>query len=249
MDVSIYPVCFVAVILFFCSALQSAVGFAFTLFGTPLLLMAGLPLPDVVMLALLASTLQKLLITTHLRGEFSFRALLPMVIVMITALPLGIAALKILAGVDKHLVKQWIGVLILGVVLLQWLLRIPPREKVASGWGFLAAFFSGFLSGLANIGGPPLVLWAHAHSWTNARIRVIIPAIALPTVPIQFVMMLYAFGLTPMPPVRSALVFIPVVVAGAWAGHKIGKRIKVDVLRVTANILLILTSLLAVFSK
>ena len=249
MDGSIYPICFVAVILFFCSALQSAVGFAFTLFGTPLLLMAGLPLPDVVMLALLASTLQKLLITSHLRGEFSFRALLPMVMVMIMALPLGIAVLKIIAGVDKHLVKQWTGVLILLVVLAQWLLHIPPREKVAAGWGFLAAFFSGFLSGLANIGGPPLVLWAHAHAWTNARIRVIIPAIALPTVPIQFVMMLYAFGLAPMPPLSSALVFIPVVVAGTWIGHKIGKRIKVDVLRVTANILLILTSLFAIFLK
>lgn len=172
-------------IVFLGSILQAMAGFGFTLFANPMLLMVGLTLPETVFITCLSSAVQKVLAVHHMRHQVYWREIWPVIVVSVLAIPLGTLALKGLSKQSVSFVKQFIGVLILLAIVLQIVWHTKPHERTPRYWGLSAGLASGFLSGLANIGGPPIVLWIHAHRWTNERIRVTVPAITLPGVPIQ----------------------------------------------------------------
>ena len=230
----------IAGILLFCSVLQGTVGFAFSLFAVPALLFTGLALPEAVMLALLAGSVQRLLTVSKLRGSVDWRHLFPLIAVGLLAVPLGILLLHRLADTDKSTMRLVLGMLILLALALQWASRIKPRPHVHWAWGVLAAICSGVLSGLANIGGPPIVLWVHAHDWPNEKIRVTTLAFSLPMVPFQFAMLLLSYGPSILPPLAPSLLWLPTVLAGTALGIVIGRLLPVNRLRLVAYVLLLI---------
>jgi len=90
----VYQLITLGVIFFFAAMVQAMVGFAFTLIALPFLLFAGWPLPQAVAVSTIGSTIQRLLIVSHLRDEIDWRTLRPMMIVGLIFLPVGIFVLR-----------------------------------------------------------------------------------------------------------------------------------------------------------
>ena len=117
----------IAIVLFACGAIQSMVGFAFTLFALPLLLLlTDLSAPQVVMLSLMGSLAQRLLMIRVLWHACDWKKLLPVILTGFLGLPLGVMILKRFSSVDPGIVRQWLGAFIL-------LLVIVSRSTPSSG--------------------------------------------------------------------------------------------------------------------
>lgn len=238
LDLSLTQYAFAAILFLVCGAIQSAVGFAFSLFVLPMLLMLDLSLQEAVTLAILGSTVQRLFSVHQLRASVDWRGLWRMALMLIASLPVGILLLRLLAAQPSMTVRQWIGGLVLAALVLWLLVRPTPRPRVAPIWGYLAACAGGVLCGLANIGGPPLVLWVHSHDWPNEKTRVTILALSLPLVPFQLVMLYGLFGTSILTTLAGGLILTPCVLAGGWLGLRLGKRVSPARLRQVAFALL-----------
>ena len=150
-------------ILSFCALVQGAAGFAFSLFAVPLLLLAGYDFPNAVAITFLASLLPRFIMIVQLWRSIQWRSLLVPALFMFLLLPLGVLALRMLGSSGAEVVKRAIGWFVLSVLLVRHLVKITPKDRIPWGWGALAGGLSGFLQGLSNVGGPPIVLWAMAH--------------------------------------------------------------------------------------
>lgn len=235
-----------AVILCFASFVQSAVGFAYSLFANSLLLLTGLSLPETVMITSLTSKLQSGLMLGSLWRHAAWRKTLPFSAVCLVILPAGIFLLRAWAALDLKLIKAGMGLLVLATLALQICWRVKPRPNLHWGWGALASASSGVLSGLANIGGPPLVLWVHAHDWPPERSRITVMAVTLPLAPFQLIMMFMVFGLEVMPSWVQLAVLSPAVILGVYLGLTAGKYLSRHRLRQIAYFLLAVIAVLAI---
>lgn len=225
-------------ILLFCAFVQSAVGFAFSLFSNALLLLAGLALPETVMLSTLGSVMQRLLMLARLHTHVPWRDTLPLSGICLLTLPLGVYALKLVSLQRIDIAKAGLGVLILLALSVQIFWKVRPRERLHAGWGALAAALSGLFTGLANIGGPPLLLWIHAHDWPNEKTRVTAMAVTTVLVPVQLVLMFYVFGRNVIPSLTQFMMLIPAITLGTFVGMSAGRRLSRPHLRMAALSLL-----------
>ncbi len=233
-----------------CSLIQSAVGFAFGLFALPLLLMlTPLSLPQVVLLMVLTSALQRLLMVGHMHAHIPWRRAWPVLAAALLTLPAGLWLQYHLAGAERLIIRRCVGVLILAVLVIQWRRQSVPREGLARRWGFLTGSVSGVLSGLAGIGGPPIVIWLHAQRFSTATLRATISGVSLPLVPFQLGMMLAAFGTAVLPPLAWAPGLVAAVAAGHYAGMALGGRLPEVHLRRLATGLLVLICLGAILGR
>ena len=161
----------VGVVIGFAALIQSAVGFGFLLFATPLILWIGFPLPAVVMLVSTCSTVQAALGAQHLRATVPWRLTFTATGVRLVAVIIGLFLLKRIVSLDVNYIKLVVGSIVGLIVIVKLLLRPPPEEKSHWGWAGFAFVVSGLLSGICGIGGPPLVLWSTAQNWATNRTR------------------------------------------------------------------------------
>jgi uncharacterized protein len=222
------------------SLVQSSSGFGFGLFAVPLFLLMGFPLPETVIMVVIGSAVQKIAAISHLWRAADWKGQAPYMAIGLATLPLGIYSLYRISLLGQPFIKQIIGSVILFLLLLQWKGVIKSREKVSPAWGYTAGFFSGFLNGLANIGGPPLVLWILAHQWSNEKMRVTPIAFSIVFVPFQLLFMTLAFGERMWNPLLSAILLTPAVLVGTWVGLRVGGRISKEHLRIYMRFLLLL---------
>ncbi len=231
-------------ILLFSSFVQSSVGFAFALFSNGLLLTIGMPLPEAVMLSSLASTLQRVVMTSRMNHHVDWKMFSPYILLSLLFVPVGILLLKLLSFQSISLSKQVIGGVILAMLCLHLWMKPVPRKEIRRGWGILAASSSGLLTGMANIGGPPIVFWVHSHDWSNEIKRVAVPAMSLPLVPFQLGMLLLAFGWGIVPPLKTGLAIFPAIFIGCMLGLNLGRRLSVRALSISTSILLLVIGVL-----
>ncbi|MBN1352697.1 sulfite exporter TauE/SafE family protein [candidate division KSB1 bacterium] len=237
----------VGLTLFFSGLLQSTAGFGFGLLALPLLLMQGFSLVQAATFTIIGSGMHRVMAVTHLRRAVNWKELLPMIGVGLCALPLGLFLMASLSSMAQSQVRQIIGGTILVVLLVQWFSKIEPREKVHRAWGFVAAFFAGILNGMANIGGPPIVLWILAHKWHNEKFRVTALAFSITFVPFQIASMTGIFGSSVLLNAARCLVFFPIILLGGWLGLKVGWSIDIKYLRLLARLLLLIIALVSIF--
>lgn len=225
--------------VFLGSLLQAAVGFGFSLVVVPLLLSAGFGAPEAVSASVIAALGQRVFALRHLHRAVDWRTLWPMMLIGMLSLPLGVAALHHVSGMRQSVVRQVIGLCILVLILVQWLGKVEPRDSLAAGWGYLASFFAGLLSGFASIGGPPIVLWILAHRWSTERIRITVSAYTLAFVPLQVVLLGAVFGRTAFVGMGKAVVVMPLTLLGAWVGLRVGARFERPLLRTIVRLVLL----------
>lgn len=228
------------------SVVQSSSGFGFGLLAVPLFLFMGFPLPETVILAMVGSAVQKFAAVSQLWKHADWKGQAPYMGIGLLSIPLGIYCLYQVSLLNESFIKQIIGALVLLLLLLQWRGIIKNREKVAPVWGYTAGFFSGFLNGLANIGGPPLVLWILAHQWPNEKMRVTPIAFSIVFLPPQAFFMALTFGTRMWNPLFKASLLVPAVLLGTWLGLKIGEKISQEHLRLYMRLLLLFIAISAV---
>jgi uncharacterized membrane protein YfcA len=234
-----------AAVLFTGAVLQSAAGFGFGLFAVPALLVLGFPLPQAVMLCVVGSAVQKVLAVWSLREHVPWKGLRLVVAYGLLTFPLGLWLMFHLTEAGKGVAGAVVAVLILGLLLLRRGVFPEEREHVPAVWGISAGAVSGVLNGLANIGGPPVVLWSLAHKWSNPRLRITTLAQSLVFVPFQMVLIPVMFGAPALNALLWGLAFSPLVILGTRAGLFLGNRVPVPLLRLGMEILLVLMAVSA----
>lgn len=234
-----------AAILFTGALVQSAAGFGFGLFAVPALLVTGFSLPQAVMLCVVGSALQKIVAMWTLRRHVPWRSLRPLIISGLATLPIGFWLMHRLTLAGRDVAGGVVAALILGLLLLRRVVAPVGRKSVHPAWGIGAGAMSGVLNGLANIGGPPVVLWSLAHQWSNPRLRVTTLAQSLFFVPFQVVVISLVFGRGALVALVWGVLMSPLVVLGTRAGLYLGGRVPVHRLRLGMEFLLVLMAVSA----
>ena len=230
------------------SIIQSAVGFASGLLGIPLMVLSGFSLPEATTINIVATSVQNTLGAFRLREELAWPDLWMPMTVRWSAIPLGVIALGYVDGYDQALVKQVIGGLLLAIVLILWVSRSEPRERLALPWQLLAFSASGFLMGFAAMGGGPIVLYVNSVHWSAAKSRAFLFFLSSSSVPIVVAMLAARFGASLVSPTVAALIVLPLVMFGMNLGFRLGKRIDKPLFRQITFVLLILIGVSALTS-
>ncbi len=230
----------IGVILFLGSLLQGAVGFGMGMFSISLMIWFHIPITSAVAIVIVASGVQAGWSWYNNRTHIEWRQPLAMAAIRTAATPLGILTLGVLSLQSQSVIKQVVGGVIVVVLAAQWGLRIKPREKVAGGWTWLAGISSGFLTGLIEMGGPPLVLWVMAHDWSSRKARAFLWFNFTIDAPVMIALLLWRFGQGMIVPMLMGAALIPVVVAGAWMGLRLGRLMDRSRLRLAMTMLLLI---------
>ena len=227
-----------ALILTLGVTLQTAVGFGLGLLCVPMLVWSGRSLPEAVAILIGAGCIQTGLGSFSLRSQVSWRRVLPITLVIIAVMPLGQYAMGLIVGEGKLFVKQVIGVMLLILLVARALYKPVQQDVVARAWGHLAAAVSGFLTGLVGMGGPPLVLFALAHTWSKDQYRAFIWPVFFCTTPVLICMLALQFGSQLFLEFAKGLAMAPCVWLGLRAGMAISRQWNMAQLQLSATLLL-----------
>jgi uncharacterized protein len=217
------------------SVLRGFTGFGFGLAAVPLLALA-LPPAEVVPLVV---TLQVIVGAGGLRsawGACDWRAVKLLSPGLFVGVPIG---LLILTHLPPNPVRLAIGAIIaFSVWLIQRGVRLPPNPSwKVSG---LVGLSSGIISGLASMGGPPIVVYLLAIGHSALRIRATAIVYFMLSGVVSFVPMA-ARGLITRDVLTWSVASLPVLVAGSrlgtWAFFKARPRHHQMVALITLSVL------------
>jgi uncharacterized membrane protein YfcA len=221
----------VALVMTIGSVLQGAVGFASGLLGVPLLVLCGFPLLDATIINFVSTSVQNAAGAIQLWPHLEWRELIWPSIFRAAGMPLGIYALDQSRALDHNVIKQVVGMLLLVAVVLLIALRVRPRERLHAAWTFVAFLSSGFLTGFASIGGPPMVLYVNSLDWSAPKSRGFLFFCSAALLPLLAALFLWQFGREAGPPAAAALLVMPPVLVGLWTGLRLGHRLDKAVFR------------------
>ena len=233
------------IILLASSIMQGASGFAFSLLMMPLLVWNGFSLVEANIFTATNGFVLSCFMVFKLRESVMWKVLWPSYIPRIGGMVMGILLLSYLNGLDKALIRQILGVVLLLTVVIQLVVKVKPRDQLHRGWWWLGFGSSGLLGGMVGFGGPPVVLWVMAHNWSNIQSRALMAALYWTIVPIQVAMLLMTFGRPLAQFSLQALFFVPVVVGGVFAGILLGNLLNKPRLRKFVQALLLVTAIMS----
>ncbi len=238
----------IGLILFFSSAMQGAVGFAFNIFAIPLLIWSGLCLSCSIVVTSVPILIQASTATYKLREYVKWREVFVAGFLRYLGIPIGFFVLVKIDSFDKNTLKQIVGVLILVILVLQAVFKVKPAKNRSFIWTVLAFLSSGILVGAVSMGGPPAILWVVARDWSAKEARAFMSALFLLASPILLILLYYNFGDKLLEYFRLGLFYTPIVLSGTLVGVKIGNRADKKSLEKILFLLLIFTSLISIFS-
>ncbi len=238
-----------ALILGLASFIQSAVGFAYALFATPLLVWIGIPLQQVIVIVAVGSIIQSLVGVKTLHAAVPWKTVILSVLLNFTGLTGGLLILRRIIRMDFRYILLTVGAAVCMLVLMQLLFRIKPVTKVHWAYTVLAFSLSGVFSGTVGMGGPPMVLWVMAHDWNPAKVKGFYFANFMLFIPVMIVMMYLLPGFGPLNrPVLTALAFFPVIVTGGFLGLRASRKMSSGTLYHLTSVFLLLTGVSAMIS-
>jgi len=231
----------IGIVLFLGSMIQSAAGFAFGLFAIPLLLLTTDMEPfAVIVLVSTCSLMQSVFGLSTVRREIRWRAMLPLIILAMIMQPLGVWTLYQTRELGKERIHHFFNYILLPALAVQGLLKPTPRDRVHPTWGWLAFGIGGYLSGLCGMGGPPMVLWLIAHTWSTKATRAALWLTFAFIGPTNLVYQSIQNGPEVWHAAGLAVLFLPIVLLGMPPGLWLGNRMPKERLRHIAFGLLII---------
>lgn len=236
----------VGVIICLAGMAQSAVGFGYALFATPLLIWIGMPLPNIVVLVATCSMIQSILGIRKLQSAVPWRLSFTASGVRLGGVVFGLLLLKRLVALDTAWIRTVIGGILCLLVVIQLIWRPQPVKAMHWIWAALAFVMSGVLAGICGMGGPPLVLWSMAHDWSSQKTRGFLFAVFATAIPVQIFLMVLSFGTSILSSAALGVALFPLVYLGARVGLPIGNRMEKDTLRRLAYVILLLIGMSAV---
>lgn len=226
--------------------LQSAVGFGYALFATPLLVWIGIPLPNIIALVATCSMIQSIIGVRKIHAFVPWRLSLTATVVRLAGVIFGVVILKKLVVYDTDSIRTVIGGILCVLVVIQLVWRPKHVASMHWGWAGFAFSTSGLLAGICGMGGPPLVLWLMAHDWGTQKTRGFLFAVFATAIPAQIILMVLTFGSSILLSIALGFAFFPLVYLGTRVGLPIGDRMTKDNLRRFAYALLLLIGTSAV---
>ncbi len=221
-----------AAILFSASFMQGAVGFAAGMISISLTLQIGIPMPESIVISLVASSAQSLGGVWDLRKDAGGQHLLIPIAMRLAFMPLGIWGLYWMDNQwQPDRIKQLIGVAIIASVALLMLSKVQHRKALPTGFTMAIFSISGLMQGSIGMAGPPIVLWLSMLDWSNQKSRVFLFQIFLASIPFQATALLLTFPNRFLPAFLVAALMLPVIFLGSWLGLQLGNRFSKPTLR------------------
>lgn len=242
-NIDLIQILTIAIVIFLGGFLQSAVGFGYALFAAPLILWLGVPLPKTIAIVATSALIQSTLGARNLRAQIPWGPVTSATIIRFVTTIMGIWVLKRLSGLSVGEIKLAVGCILCTIVGIQFAWRIEPTERVHPAWGILAFSSSGLLMGICGMGGPPLVLWSMAHTWSNRKTRAFLFTTMLLSIPFLIVLLGLTFGMEALWGVLIGMLLFPSSSLGAVIGIRAGNRIPKPTLRKLAFLLLLIIGL------
>ncbi len=227
-------------------ALQGAVGFGAGLVAIPLLLWAGFGLPESIAAVLVVGIVQTAWNCWQYRGHIAWRSTLTIAALRLSMLPAGYWLMTKLDDAGRGLAKQVVGVTLVAIVLVMWLAKIKPRDKVHWAWVPTASITSGLMAGAIGMGGPPVVLYSMAHDWPAARARAFLWLLFLTWMPCQLALLLAVEGGGVAHVSAWSLLATPLVLVATRLGNRLGDRLNRRRLRVATFALLLVLAVASI---
>ena len=153
--------------------------FGLTGFGIGLVALALLPFfispTTVVPLITLYCAAFALVMTIQLRRDVMLPQLVVLLIGTVCGAPIGVWMLE---ACPPSLLKRLIGLILMGVVVIEWADAYP--EKLSGcHWGLGAGALAGVLGGAIGTPGPPVILYAVAQGWSPRVMKAMLQAFFL----------------------------------------------------------------------
>ena len=226
---SVSQIAVVSLVMTCGGVVQGAVGFASGLMCIPLLVLSGFSLLEATVVNFVLTAIQNTTGAIQLSSHLRPRDVAGPVLLRCIGLPLGLHFLSESRGVDPALVKQTLGFGLLAIVVVLHGFRFAPRERIPWPWSVLAFTSSGFLMGLASIGGAPMVIYVNSLTWSAAKSRGFIFFCSAALVPLMAALLVHRFGGEALRPAALALMALPPVIGGLslglWLGQRLDKRL------------------------
>jgi len=226
--------------VFAAALLRGFTGFGFGLAAVPLLSLA-LPPAKVVPFVV---ALQVIVGVGGLRGaarQCDWPAVAMLCPGTVLGIPLGLA---LLTALQPDAVRLAIGGVILASVVLLWRgFRLPPRPSYVIV--ALIGLSSGVMSGLASMGGPPVIVYLMALSQRAVTVRASTIVYFMFTGTVSLLLMLWR-GLIDREIVVWSLASVPVLIAGSYAGTWGFRRSRPQHHRITALLTLFVLAILLI---
>ena len=249
MELSLAQIIAAAVAVCFGAVVQGAVGFAYGLFTIPVLLWLRVPLAQAAAMVATASLIQTTIAVAKLRHHVPWRAALSAGALRTATTVPGVMLLRHLAEASLGEIRLVVGCIVVGAVTMECLGRGKVRTSLHPAWGVAAFSASGLLFGSCAIGGPPLVLWAMAHPWSNRTTRAFLYAVFMTTIPVGLALWFAVRGQPVLWGALAGALMFPVVMLGSAVGLRIGDRWSKPLLRRIVYGLLIVIAVSAIVPK
>jgi uncharacterized membrane protein YfcA len=218
----------IGMIVFAGSLLQSVAGFGFGMFAIPVLILLGCPPPQAIVIVAICGAVQTISGLVTLRRHIVWRQSAWMIALAAAAIPPGVWTLGELQSIGQDRIRQFFGLLVLLGLIAHWAARVKPRDQVPIAWGLAATSACGYLSGLAGMGGPPVVIWIMSHRWPPARIRVTLWVLFTGLTPIQLLFLYIRFGDVVGDAVVQGIAYAPLaglaLLPGMWIGRRLPRK-------------------------
>jgi uncharacterized membrane protein YfcA len=230
------------------SVLQSAVGFGAGLFAIPILIWGGMPLSKAIATMLGVVTLHAGYNLYLARADFRWRWVRGVTLLRWASIPLGVWILETFLLHSRALAKQAVG----GVILLSLALTAKntsnPRTSLHPAWLWLTGISSGVLAGAVGLGGPPLVLYALSHDWTNERTKAYLWASYVLGSPFVVLILWWRLGPIILHHWLIGMAHAPVVWLGSHIGLRLTKTLSRQMLQRVSFAALAIIALISIFA-
>jgi uncharacterized protein len=229
----------ILLIIFLAGIVQGSTGFGSGMVAVALLSFI-MNIKDATLMLLLSGLMLNGYILLRLRKHFQWERVWPMYVSMVPGTILGVL---LLVKAPPHILEAILGVVLLGAVIQQLIPRLASKPWHPLYLGIPCGLFAGGLQGALGTGGPPLVAYTASQRFDRYRY----------SASIQMVMgsatMLRIIGVASegtMLNTRTMLLNVGgilFVLAGAWVGLHVFKRLPAKVLRAATLILLFILSI------
>lgn len=155
-----------ACIVLAASFVMGLAGFGIGLVGLAFLPFVMSPATAVVMLTLYALVIA-VAIFVPLRRDFRPRGMLDLVVGTVVGTPFGV---WVLATFPASALNRLIGLVLVGVVLLEWR-NLYPERLSGRRWGLGAGLLAGLIGGAVGTPGPPVILYATTQGWSPRTMK------------------------------------------------------------------------------
>ncbi|MCK5849969.1 MAG: sulfite exporter TauE/SafE family protein [Kiritimatiellae bacterium] len=235
----IQTIIIIAGIMLTACTIQSAVGFGYGLFATPLLISIGITLPEAIAIVATCSLVQAIIGSRHLHAVVPWRLSITASSIRLVTTILGMLILKEITSLKVSDVKFIVGCILCFAVGLQFFGKKKPSKTIHWAWDGLAFAASGLLAGVCGMGGPPLVFWLMAHDWSVEKTRGFLFSIFAISLPFLLILLYITFGTDILWNIGLALLLSPAVFVGALIGLPLGNRMPKHIMRIIVYLILL----------